>query len=367
MDTGTGSLVPADPALGMQPVTHHLAHPDTKRRLNELINASGLIDHLIPIRPVAASEEDILRAHSAECIAEVKTASALPRGGNVGDHFTMLGRGGFEIAMLSAGGAIELVKKVVTGEVDTGYALINPPGHHAVRAHSMGFCFFNNSAIAAAYARALLGIERIVILDFDVHHGNGTQDIWWEDPSVFTISIHQHLNFPPNSGFSTERGRGKGLGYNLNVPLPPAAGNAAYIEAFEKIIIPAIEAYRPQLIIVGAGYDANIMDPLSRTMVRVDGFRKLARMVIDCAGRTQARLAFIQEGGYSPHYVPFCGHAVIEELAGVSTLSVEDPYHEGLKTWGGDVLLDNERACIEQMAPILDDILQRCGSNEVRS
>ena len=355
VDTGTGSLAAANLAERMQPVSHHLAHPDTKRRFHELVSVSGLRDHLVDVVARPATDADILRVHTEQHLSIIKEISARPTGGIAGDGVTMLGNGGLDIALLSAGGAIELVKQVVAGELRNGYALVNPPGHHAPRNQAMGFCIFNNTSVAAAYARNVLGLDRVAIVDWDVHHGNGTQDIWWTDPSVLTISIHQHLCFPANMGFVTERGEGDGHGYNLNIPLPPGSGNAAYQHAFERVVIPALEAYRPQLIIVGSGFDASILDPLARMMVTAAGFRKLARMVIDCADRIcGGKIACVQEGGYSPHYLPFCGLAVIEELAEVRLL--DDPYQGFISTMGGDTLQQHEREWIENAAVLVKDI-----------
>lgn len=255
VDTGTGSLAAANLAARMQPISHHLAHPDTKRRFHELVCASGQIEHLTPVAAIEASDADILRAHSAAHLENMKRVSNLPTGGDTGDGITMMGNGGLEIARLSAGGAIELTRKVASGDLSSGYALVNPPGHHAPRDAAMGFCIFNNTSVAAGYAREVLGMDRVAILDWDVHHGNGTQDIWWRDASVLTISLHQHLCFPADSGYRSERGEGPGHGYNINVPLPPGGGNAAYLYAMDQVVLPALRTYRPQLIIVGAGFE----------------------------------------------------------------------------------------------------------------
>ncbi|WP_459548314.1 class II histone deacetylase [Nocardia sp. X0981] len=350
VDTGSGSLFPADATTGLQPIGHHLAHPDTKRRFHELVAVSGLLDRLHPVRAVPASEEDILRVHTPEHLARIKEESLLPKGGDAGDGCSPFGRGGYEIAALSAGGAIQLVAQVVAGTIDTGYALVNPPGHHATRASGMGFCIFNNVSIAAAYAREVLGLERIAIVDWDVHHGNGTQEIWYSDPSVLTVSIHQHLCFPPNSGFRAERGTGAGEGYSLNIPLPPGSGDAAYSYALDEVVIPALRAFRPELVIVASGFDASILDPLARQMVTSAGFAQLTRRMLDTAAEVcSGRIAFVQEGGYSPYYVPFCGVAVLRELLG-DTFE-PDPYTPIVSTQGGDVLLDHEGAAVRAAVP----------------
>ncbi|AFT68630.1 Histone deacetylase superfamily [Alloalcanivorax dieselolei B5] len=355
VDTGTGSLTGANLAARLQPISHHLAHPDTKRRFHELISTSGQLDHMTPIKPLPARDEDILRVHTGEHLENVRRVSALEHGGDAGDGVTYLGNGGLEIAMLAAGGAIQMVKSLVQGDIDSGYALVNPPGHHAPRDGAMGFCIFNNTSVAAAYARDKLGLDRVAIVDWDVHHGNGTQDIWWEDPSVLTISLHQHLCFPPESGYVGERGAGKGHGYNLNVPMPPGCGNGAYLYAMETVVLPALQAFRPQLIIVGCGFDASIMDPLARMMVTSEGFRAMARRIIDSADELcEGRILFVQEGGYSPHYVPFCGLAVIQELTGKRALP--DPYLDFLSGMGGAELLDEQRTCIDGAEPLIESL-----------
>ncbi|WP_063060195.1 class II histone deacetylase [Nocardia sienata] len=349
-DTGSGSLFPADATAGLQPIGHHLAHPDTKRRFHELVAVSGLLDRLQPVRAVPATEADVLRVHTAEHLARIKEESLRPKGGDAGDGCSPFGRGGYEIAALSAGGAIRLVDQVVSRAVETGYALVNPPGHHAYRAGGMGFCIFNNVSIAAAYAKDVLGLERVAVVDWDVHHGNGTQEIWYSDPSVLTISLHQHLCFPPNSGYPQERGAGAGEGFSINIPLPPGSGDAAYVHAVDQVVLPALRGFRPELILVASGFDASIMDPLARQMVTSAGFAQLTRRVLDVAAELcEGRIAFVQEGGYSPHYVPFCGLAVLREMLGDPY--EPDPYSPIVSTQGGDVLLEHEAAAIRAAVP----------------
>ncbi|MBB5918705.1 acetoin utilization deacetylase AcuC-like enzyme [Nocardia transvalensis] len=352
-DTGSGSLFPSDATTGLQPIGHHLAHPDTKRRFHELVAVSGVLDRLHSIRAVPATEADILRVHTPEHLARIRAESLQPKGGDAGDGCSPFGRGGYEIAALSAGGAIQLVTQVLAGTVDNGYALVNPPGHHATRATGMGFCLFNNVSVAAAYAKEVLGLERVAVVDWDVHHGNGTQDIWYDDPSVLTISLHQHLCFPPNSGFREERGSGDGHGYAINVPLPPGSGDAAYLHAMDRIVAPALRAFRPELVLVASGFDASILDPLARQMVTSGGFQQLTRRILDLAGEVcGGRIAFVQEGGYSPHYVPFCGLAVLRQLLGEPFAA--DPYTPIVSAQGGDVLLEHEAAAVAAAEPLLD-------------
>ncbi|WBO68937.1 hypothetical protein [Streptomyces camelliae] len=176
-DSGSGGLFPVDPAAGLQPIGHHVAHADTKRRLHELVTVSGLIDHLERVEARHATEEEVLRVHTPEHVGRLRRESTLPRGG-------------YEIAALAAGTAIELVEAVVTGRVDKGYALVHPCGHHAPAHTGMGFCMLNNVANAVVHTRAALGVRRAAVVDGGVHHGNGAQSVFWDEPDVLTLSVH---------------------------------------------------------------------------------------------------------------------------------------------------------------------------------
>ncbi|QPK78773.1 class II histone deacetylase [Corynebacterium lizhenjunii] len=314
-DTGTGGNEPADPARGLQPVNRHYSSPEPKRRLHELIQVSQLRGHLVQLAAKPATRLQVSRVHSEGHIDNMLKQSQLPKGGDCGDGGSPFGKGGAGIALLSSGGAIESVRAVLDGEVDQAYALINPPGHHAERDRGLGFCLFNNASVAAAYALQERGLNRVAIVDWDVHHGNGTQDIWWEDRDVLTISLHQDRNFPVNSGFVYERGAGRGEGYNLNIPLPPGSGDLVYTTALREIVAPALAKFKPELIIVSSGYDAAMMDPLGRMMVTMDGYKQMTKIVLDAAKELcNGQLVVVQEGGYCQYYVPFCGLGVMEVL-----------------------------------------------------
>ncbi|MHB0774911.1 class II histone deacetylase [Halomonas sp. WWR20] len=297
--------------------------PETKRRLKNLMDVSGLTAALDLRSAPLATEEELLRIHSQAYLNRFKSQSDAG-GGELGDH-APIGPGSYEIAKLSAGLAIGAVTSVMKGEVDNAYSLSRPPGHHCLPDQAMGFCFLANIAIAVEAARARFGVERVAVVDWDVHHGNGTQAIFYERSDVLTISLHQDGCFPPGYSGECDRGQGAGEGSNLNIPLPPGAGNEAYQHAMELIVVPALERFRPQLIIVACGYDANAFDPLARMLLSSESFRALTRQVREVAERLcGGRLVLVHEGGYSEAYVPFCGHAVIEELAGVTT-EVKDP------------------------------------------
>ena len=354
-DTSGGGLAPSDPTVGLQPISHHVAHPDTKRRFHELLEVSGLSGHLVRIEPRPATDSELLAIHTSEYVERIKAESSQPKGGDAGDGVSPFGKGGHDIAILSAGGAISLVDAVIDGTVDNGFALVNPPGHHATRETGMGFCIYNNISAAAAHARSR-GAERVAIVDWDVHHGNGTQDIWYDRSDVLTVSVHQDRCFPPTSGFRDEQGRGEGFGYSLNIPLPPGSGNGAYLYALDQVVIPALEAYRPDIILVACGFDAATIDPLARQMVTSHGFAQMTRRMLDAAaGLCNGRIAFVQEGGYSPHYVPFCGLAVIREILGLPYQS--DPFAPMLEAMGGDQLVPHQRETIDAAAKLVGDVL----------
>ena len=301
---------------------------DGKRRIKNLLDASGLTAKLTPLACAPATDQDLLRVHTPEYLAEVRRVSD-HGGGNLAKRMgtTRIGDRGIDIALLAAGGALSAVKAVLAGEVDNAYALIRPPGHHAGPGEALGFCLFANAAISGSYALEAGGLERIAFVDWDVHHGNGTQTVFWDDPRALTISLHQERCFPPESGNVGENGGGGGgEGTNINVPLPAGSGEAAYLAAFDRVVLPALAQFRPQLIIVPSGFDAGFHDPLGRMMLTSHSFRRLAARIVDAAAQScDGKLVLTHEGGYAPHAVPFHCLAVIEQISGIRT-EVIDPY-----------------------------------------
>jgi acetoin utilization deacetylase AcuC-like enzyme len=236
--------------------------------------------------------------------------------------------------------------------VKNAYALIRPPGHHATATTGMGFCLFGNAVVAIHHARAVHGIRRVATVDWDVHHGNGTQAAFYADPSVLTISIHQDSLFPPASGGLAEIGEGAGEGYTINVPLPPGSGNGAYVATIERVVLPALERFKPELIVVPSGFDASGVDPLGRQMVSSDGYRTMTRLLMQAADTLcGGRLVMTHEGGYSAMYVPYCGLAVLEEMSGVRT-HVEDPWAPLMAEWGQQALQPHQAALIDKAAEL---------------
>jgi acetoin utilization deacetylase AcuC-like enzyme len=346
-DTGTaGGFLKGE---FIQPL-QHLESPESKARFASLVEVSGIAKALKRIDCVAATEEDLLRIHTRDHLDAMRALSRDIRGGDMGDGSSPFGFGGFELACLAAGGTISAVGAVVGGEVRNAYALVRPPGHHARPERGMGFCMFANVAVAIAHARTTLGIGRVAVVDWDVHHGNGTEACFEADPEVLTISLHQDGNFPPDTGKVTDRGCGAGDGSAINIPLPAGSGEGAYLHAFDRVVLPAIERFRPDLIMVASGFDSSNADPLGRMLLVSTSYAAMTRRLMDLADAVcGGRLVISHEGGYSPFYVPFCGLAVVETLSGVST-GVSDPY---LASWAGlpgQELQDHQKSLVARVA-----------------
>ncbi|NJC13031.1 acetoin utilization deacetylase AcuC-like enzyme [Micromonospora profundi] len=355
-DTGTSAgLLPAHPTAGIQPAVH-IENPEAKRRAHELIHASGLLAELVVIEPRRATVTELLRVHTGEHLQHIKAQSELRGGGDAGDGFSPVGHGSYDIARLAAGGLIELVTAVAQGDITNGYALTRPPGHHATADSGIGFCLFNAIAIAARHAQAELGLARIAVVDWDAHHGNGTQSIFYTDPTVLTISLHQAGCFPPDSGWTHENGAGDGLGYALNLPLPPGSGHAAYLHAMTEVVLPALDRFAPDLILLANGFDAGVFDPMARQMLTSASYREMTRLLTDAAGRLcHGRLVAAHEGGYSPFYTPYCVLAFLEELAGTTT-HVTDPLAAVVASYAAEPLTPQQQAVINEATQLVAGI-----------
>ncbi len=298
-----------------------------KRRIKNLLDASGLSRSLVTIAPAPASDADLLRVHTQAHLDRVRRVSEAG-GGNVARRFatTRVGADGEGIARLAAGAGIAAVDAVLAGAVDNAYCLHRPPGHHAEPDEAMGFCIYANAAIAGMYALDAAGPERIAFVDWDAHHGNGTQAAFRADPRALTISLHQDCAFPPDSGAAGETGEGEGAGTNINIPLPPGSGEGAYLAAFERVVLPALTAFRPDMIFVPSGFDSGGHDPLARMMLTSGSFRRMTELLMAAADDLcGGRIVMLHEGGYAPHIVPFMALAVFEALTGETT-DVTDPF-----------------------------------------
>lgn len=297
--------------------------PETKRRLKNLMDVTGLTNELAVKTAPAATMEQILAVHGADYINAFKALSD-DRGGEIGHH-APFAKGGFEIAALSAGLAVGALEDVLAGTHENAYALCRPPGHHCLADAPMGFCLLSNIAIAIEAAKVTRPDLRVAVVDWDVHHGNGTESIFYERDDVLTISLHQERNYPVDTGTCEDTGAGQGEGFNMNLPLFAGAGHTAYLHALDRVVAPAIEAFKPDVIIVACGYDACAVDPLGRMLATAETFHKMTLKIKALASRMcKGKLVLCHEGGYSEVYVPFCGHATIQALS-ASDITARDP------------------------------------------
>lgn len=330
----------------------HAESPDSKRRLKSLIDVSGLGARLHQCSAAPITLQDALRLHPQTYLDKLKQVSD-SGGGMLADN-APFGPGSYEIALLSAGLIKQAVADVYSGRAKNAYALTRPPGHHmAGGGDAMGFCFLANIPIAIEAAKAELGLGKVVILDWDVHHGNGQQSIYEARDDVLTISLHQENCYPPGYSGAHDCGVGVGEGYNINIPLLAGSGHDAYMYAFDKIVAPAIRKFAPELIVVACGFDANALDPLARMQLHSDSFREMAARTIKLADELcGGRLVMAHEGGYSESYVPFCGLAVVEELAGWRS-EVRDELVEFMTLQQPSArMLAFQRGLIDEMAAI---------------
>ena len=271
---------------------NHPERPDRLRASLAALQQSDIWEQLHAIEPTPASTAQLSYAHEStypehvrqHCDAEIPLT-----------YDTSVVKASFDIALLSTGGVLRAADAVATGAVQNAFAMVRPPGHHATPNQSMGFCLFNNIAITARYLQREHGVGKVAIVDWDVHHGNGTQDIFYEDESVFFFSIHQSPLYP-GTGSTYERGSGKARGTILNAPMPAGSGDSEYTEIFTDILIPALQKFAPEFTLISAGFDAHYLDPLANTELTADGFATLTNLMLEFA---DGRVVSALEGGYS--------------------------------------------------------------------
>jgi len=273
-------------------------HPERPDRIQVLLQLAGGLSRqkfqLLP--PRAASRTDIEHTHGADHVRLVESTSRVNRYALDGDTITC--RDSFGVGLLAVGGFLNLLDSIAAKDSRNGFALVRPPGHHALRNRAMGFCLFNTMAVGAEYLKRIHGAKKILIMDWDVHHGNGTQDAFYDDPSVLFISTHQ-FPFYPGSGAVNEVGVNAGAGFTINVPLPAGCGDAEYLQVFEQVVVPAAEKFAPEWILVSAGFDPHRRDPLGGMGVTEAGFGAMAQKLLVLAERfADGRIAFLLEGGY---------------------------------------------------------------------
>ncbi len=299
-------------------------HPERPARLRAIATAierSGMGEALDRVSAEPADEDRIALVHTREYIGRVRDVAR--HGGGALDPDTVVSPASYDVALLSAGGAVAAVRAVIEGRAPTAFAAVRPPGHHALPDRGMGFCLFNNAAIAAADARGRPGRSRIAIVDWDVHHGNGTQEIFYRDGGVLYISTHQE-HWYPGTGTIEETGAADGAGFTVNIPLPAGTGDEGYRLVFEEVVVPLLVASAPHLVIISAGFDGHFGDPLGGMLLTAGGFRTLATLVL----RTRpdgAGVAGVLEGGYDLVHLSHSVLATIQALTGQTESIDEGP------------------------------------------
>lgn len=281
-------------------------HPESPARLvaiDKRLKSMALTGAFKQLAPRAASEDEISTVHSPAYIEVLKEGAEEAHASKriiPLDADTFMGPKTYETAKLAAGAGLVGVEAVSSHEHDSSFIAVRPPGHHALSDKPMGFCLFNNIAIAARHAQKKLNAKRVLIIDWDVHHGNGTQDMFYDDPSVLFCSLHQYPFWPPDSGWYMDDGKGEGKGFNMNIPLPNGTGDRGYFAAFDQLIKPVCAEYAPDVIMLSAGYDAHELDPLAQQRVTTLGFAMLSQRLADLRDMTGAKLICFLEGGYNP-------------------------------------------------------------------
>jgi len=305
------------------------AHCENSQRLvavTELLRESGLWGKLARVEPRAAGLDELSLVHSDNHINRVRNASST--GGRWLDGDTYASPDSYEVALQAVGGVLNAVDSIAAGRLKRVFALVRPPGHHANADQARGFCLFNNAAIAASYAIEKYELERILIADFDVHHGNVTEDIFEKDPRVLYFSTHQYPHYP-GTGYFTDDGSGEGKGTTVNVPLPAFCGDEEYRRAYEKLLVPLARRFEPQLVIVSAGYDCHWADQLSAMQLTVGGISSIVAIIKDLADETcGGRMLLSLEGGYSlkalAHSIRASLEVLLGEPVGADTLGSPD-------------------------------------------
>jgi acetoin utilization deacetylase AcuC-like enzyme len=299
----------------------HLAgreHPERPERFDAVVRGlrqAGLLERLARVDRRAATEEELLLCHTAEYLRTARH-DALSGRPSLSTGDTDITPNSWDVASQAAGGVLNAIDAVATGRVRNAFCAVRPPGHHATASRGMGFCFFNHAALAARYAQRRHGLERALIVDWDVHHGNGTQDIFYSDPTVFFFSTHQWPLYP-GTGRADETGEGAGVGTTMNFPFPAGSGRKEILGAVENSLAPAAERFRPDLVVISAGFDSRVGDPLGRFTLTDRDFGDLTRAVMEIAARhAGGRVVSVLEGGYNLDGLASAAAAHVEALCG---------------------------------------------------
>ncbi len=300
----------------------HVENPQRLTTTMSLLEETRLKNRILLLLPRPATVEELSLVHALEYISYVRNRAQ--KGGGWLDADTVISSASYEVALYAAGGALQAVEAVMTNQADSAFAMVRPPGHHATCWQAMGFCLFNNIAVAARFVLSNFdNIKRILIVDFDVHHGNGTQDTFYTDPRVLYFSIHQYPLYP-GTGSINEIGSGNGEGTTVNVPLLAGWGDDEYLQVFQEVLVPVAERYQPQLILVSAGYDAHWADSIALMQVSVSGFAGMVRVLKNLATKLcLGRLIFALEGGYHHQALASSIVATLEVL--LDSRQITDP------------------------------------------
>ncbi|MDI6785618.1 MAG: histone deacetylase [bacterium] len=296
-------------------------HPERKERLIATLNyfeKTGVLKRVDIITPNIAEEKDILRVHSKNLLEKIKEISLKGRGSI--DVDTLLNSHTYKVALLAAGGVILAADLVLRGEYKNSFALIRPPGHHATIEHAMGFCYFNNVAIAVNYLREVCNIKRVCIMDWDAHAANGTMDIFYKTRDVFNISIHQDPSFfYPGTGFIEQSGEGEGKGYTINIPMEEGASNNDYYCLLKEFVIPKIKEFNPEFIIISSGCDSHKDDNISSLCLNEEGYAVMSNLFVTLSEELcQGRLVIALEGGYNLEALVHSNYEIVRSLLGES-------------------------------------------------
>jgi acetoin utilization deacetylase AcuC-like enzyme len=292
------TILYTDPIFLRHETGIHPENPDRLRAITARLDSAGLLHRCKKGECRAISDSDVLGVHSPDMLAQARNTSA--QGGGFLDPDTAVSPDSYQVALMAAGTALAAVDAVIQGLDQRALCLVRPPGHHATPNRSMGFCLFNNIALAAQHARTKHGVGRILIVDWDVHHGNGTQDIFYADPTMFFFSIHRYGHgFYPGTGDASETGTGPGLGHTLNEPIRYGKPRAEYLDRFRLALEHAANQARPELILLSAGFDAHARDPIGSLGLEVEDFGAMTGLVRDIARvHCDGRLVSLLEGGY---------------------------------------------------------------------
>lgn len=296
-------------------------HPENSDRLKAIVKGleeSGLLEKLIPIKAAPADQRWIEAVHHVRYIMRFREACEL--GMPDFDHSeNSICRASYDAALHAAGGVLKAIDKVMEGEIDTAFCAVRPPGHHAEVDKAMGFCYFNNVAVGARYLQRQWNVERVAILDFDVHHGNGTEHIFEADPTVFYYSIHEHPSFAyPGTGRDFDKGVGEGVGYTLNSPILPGRSDMDYRRPLTEDLVPALKQFKPQFLLLSAGFDAHVDDLMSGVNLTTHGYDFISEAIMNIANAmTEGKVVSVLEGGYNLDILPLLVENHIKHLAGL--------------------------------------------------